>query len=57
MNAINHKIRELKAKFPDALSFLTGGGYTDIQEFLEFDHSYHENLVLDGLEFYVNNMG
>jgi len=57
VNAINHKTRELKAKFPDALIFLTGGGYSDIKEFLEFDHSYHENIVLDGLEFYVNNMG
>jgi len=57
VNAINHKIRELKVKFPDALIFLTGGGYSEIKEFLEFDHSYHENLVLDGLEFYVNNMG
>jgi len=57
VNAINHKIGELKVKFPDALIFLTGGGYAEIQEFLEFDHSYHENLVLDGLELYVNNMG
>jgi len=57
VNAINHKIRELKVKFPDALIFLTGGGYSEIKEFLEFEHSYHENLVLDGLEFYVNNMG
>jgi len=57
VNAINHKITELKVKFPEALIFITGGGYTDIQEFLEFDYSYHENLVLDGLEFYVNNMG
>jgi len=57
VNAINHKITELKVKFPEALIFLTGGGYSDIKEFLEFDHSYHENLVLDGLEFYVNNMG
>ena len=57
VNAINHKIRELKAKFPDALIFLTGGGYIEIQEFLEFEHSYHEHLVLDGLKFYANNMG
>ena len=57
VNAINHKITELKVKFPEALIFLTGGGYSEIKEFLEFDHSYHENLVLDGLEFYVNNMG
>jgi len=57
VNAINHKIRQLKAKFPDALIFLTGGGHFEIQEFLEFDHIYLENLVLDGLEFYANNMG
>jgi len=57
VNAVNYKIRELKVKFPDALIFITGGGYFEILEFLEFDHSYHENLVLDGLEFYVNNMG
>jgi len=56
VNAINYKIRELKDKFPDALILLTGGGYFEIQKFLEFDHSYHENLVLDGLELYVNNM-
>ena len=57
VNATNHKIRELKVKLPDSSIFLTGGGYSDIKEFLEFDHSYHENLVLDGLEFYTNNMG
>jgi len=56
VNAINHKIRELKDKFPDSLILLTGGGYFEIQKFIEFDHSYHENLVLDGLELYVNNM-
>ena len=57
VNTINHKIRELKANSPDASIFLTGGGYFEIKEFLEFDHIYHENLVLDGLEFFVNNMG
>ena len=54
---INQKIKELNNILPDALIFFTGGGYLDIKEFLEFDHSYHENLVLDGLEFFANNMG
>ena len=57
VNSINQKIRETKNEIPDISVFTTGGGYLDLQNFLEFDHSYHENLVLDGLEFYVNNMG
>jgi len=57
VNGINQKIRELKANFPDALVFLTGGGYLEIKDFLEFEHIYQENLVLDGLEFFANNMG
>lgn len=57
INTINQKIRETKNEIPDISVFITGGGYLDLQNFLEFDHSYHENLVLDGLEFYVNNMG
>jgi len=57
VNTINQKIREIKNEIPDISVFITGGGYLGLQNFLEFDHSYHENLVLDGLEFYVNNMG
>jgi len=57
VNTINQKIRETKNEIPDSLVFITGGGYLSLKNFLEFDHSYHENLVLDGLEFYVNNMG
>ena len=57
VNGINQKIHELKQNMPYAKIYLTGGGYLEIQEFLKFDHSYHENLVIDGLEFYVNNMG
>jgi len=57
VNNINQKIRELRTNCPDALIFLTGGGYSEIKEFLEFEHSYHEYLVLDGLEFFANNMG
>jgi len=56
VNTINQKIRETKNEIPDSLVFITGGGYLSLKNFLEFDHSYHENLVLDGLEFYVNNM-
>jgi type III pantothenate kinase len=57
VNTINQKIREIKNEKSDISVFITGGGYLSLQNFLEFDHSYHENLVLDGLEFYVNNMG
>jgi len=57
LNTINQKVKELSVELPDASIFLTGGGYKDIKDFLEFDHSYHEYLVLDGLEIYANNMG
>ena len=57
VNTINQKIREIKNEKSDISVFITGGGYLGLQNFLEFDHSYYENLVLDGLEFYVNNMG
>ena len=57
VSTINQKIRETKNEIPDISVFITGGGYLGLKNFLEFDHSYHENLVLDGLEFYVNNMG
>jgi len=57
VNTINLKVRELNTNCPHALIFLTGGGYPEIQDFLKFDHSYHKNLVLDGIEFFANNMG
>ena len=57
LNTINQKVKELRVELPDASIFLTGGGYKDIKDFLEFDHSYHEYLVLDGLEIFANNMG
>jgi len=57
VNTINQKIKELKIKLPEALIFITGGGYEDIQNHIEFEHDYRENLVLDGLEFYANNVG
>ena len=57
VSTINQKIKELKIKLPGALIFITGGGYEDIQNYIEFEHDYRENLVLDGLEFYANNVG
>jgi len=57
VNTLNQKIKEIEIEIPNISIFITGGGYSDLLNFLEFDHSYHENLVLDGLEFYVNNMG
>ena len=57
VNSINKRVNKLISELPDALIFLTGGGYIEIRDFIEFDHDYQENLVLDGLEFYVNNMG
>jgi len=56
VNTINIKIKELKINLPDASIFLTGGGYKDIQAYLEFEYDYHQNLVLDGLEFFVDSM-
>ena len=57
VNTINQKIREIKNETPDISVFLTGGGYSDLQNFLDFDHVYHKNLVLDGLQFYVDYVG
>jgi len=57
VNTINHKVRELKDELQNTSVILTGGGYLGIHDFLEFEHIYQENLVLDGLEFFANNMG
>jgi len=57
VNGINQKIHDLKQRMPDASIYLTGGGYEDIQEFIDFSHDYHKNLVLDGLELYADNVG
>ena len=54
---INLKVNELKIKFPSAPIFISGGGFEDLKNFIQFPYSYHRNLVLDGLEYYVNNMG
>ena len=57
VNTINLKIGEIREEMPNILVFITGGGYSYIQNFIDFDHFYHENLVLDGLQFYANYVG
>jgi len=57
VNSINQKIREIKNELPNVSIYMTGRGCLGIQNFLEFDYIYRENLVLDGLEFFANNMG
>ena len=57
VNTINHKVREFKEELQNSSIILTGGGYLGIHDYLDFDHNYYENLVLDGLEFFANNMG
>jgi len=54
---INLKVNELKIEFPDACIFISGGGFEDVKKHLNFSYEYHKNLVLDGLEFYADNMG
>jgi len=57
VNTINQKIKELKTEISNLSIFITVGGYFQVNDFLEFDHVYYPKLVLDGLEFYVDNMG
>ena len=57
VNTINQQVQEVKKKIPSISVFITGGGYLSMQNFLDFSHVYHENLVLDGLQFYVDYVG
>jgi len=57
VNSINYKVKNLRLEMPDALIFITGGGYPQIRDFLEFDHDYNENIVIEGLELFADNMG
>jgi len=57
VNTINQKIKEIKNEIPNISVFITGGGYLGLQSFLDFDHVYHKNIVLDGLQFYVDYVG
>jgi len=54
---INLKVNELKIQFPDACIFISGGGFEDVKKHLNFSYEHHKNLVLDGLEFFADNMG
>ena len=56
VNGINQKIHELNHAVPNANIFLTGGGFDNVEKFLNFPYGYHKNLVLDGLELFADNM-
>ena len=57
VNGINQKVNDIKISEPDLVIYLTGGGVSDLEKFLDFSYVYYKNLVLDGLEFFANNMG
>ena len=57
VNGINRKVHDIKTNEPDLDIYLTGGGVSDLEKFLDFSYFYHKNLVLDGLELFANNVG
>jgi len=57
VNGINRKVHDIKISEPDLDIYLTGGGVSDLEKFLDFSYVYHKNLVLDGLELFANNVG
>ena len=57
VNGINRKVQDIKNSEPDVDIYLTGGGVSFLEKFLDFSYIYHKNLVLDGLELFANNMG
>jgi len=57
VNAINRKVHDIKVSKPDIDIYLTGGGFNEVEKFLDFSYVYDKNLVLDGLELFANNMG
>ena len=57
VNGINRKIHDIKINDPDLDIYLTGGGVSSLEKFLDFSYIYHKNLVLDGLELFAINMG
>jgi len=56
VNGINRKVHDIKISEPDVDIYLTGGGVSDLEKFLDFSYVYNKNLVLDGLELFANNM-
>ena len=57
VNGINQKVHDIKINEPDLDIYLTGGGVSHLENFLNFSYVYHKNLVLDGLELFANNVG
>jgi len=56
VNSINLKVNHLMSEFPDARIFISGGGFEEVKKLLQFPYVYQKNLVLDGLEFFADNM-
>jgi len=57
VNGINQKIYDLKVNEPSVNIYITGGGFEEVEKYLDFSFTYHKYLVLDGLELFANNMG
>jgi len=57
VNGINQNVYDLKTSHPDANIYITGGGFKEVEQYLNFSYNYHKNLVLDGLELFANNVG
>jgi len=57
VNGINRKVHDIKISEPDIDIYLTGGGASGLEKFLDFSYVYQKNLVLDGLELFANNVG
>jgi len=57
INGINRKIHDIKVRDSDANIYLTGGGFEEVEKYLDFSYTYHKNLVLDGLELFAHNVG
>jgi len=56
INSINFRLDELKNEYPDAHIYITGGGFEEVKKLIQFPYVYQKNLVLDGLEFFADNM-
>ena len=57
VNSINIKVSQIKIEFPHARILISGGGFKNLERFLNFSYEYHKNLVLDGLELYADYVG
>jgi len=57
VNGINQRIYDLKDGHPNLNVYITGGGFKEVEKYLNFSYDYHKNLVLDGLELFADNVG